>query len=175
MGCHFLLQGVFLTQGLNLGLLHCRQMLYCLSHQGSHFIDEKIKVQRMKSLAHSCSSWWQSGLEVSYSTLLARRKCPASYIIWIFVSLLLLLSQIQTILPFPPHFVFSFYLLCDSENSPWCDFYLVSPSSQKSRAINPPPRSPSFKPSASQTALRSCLHTSSSQTQSLLFLTAILQ
>ena len=34
-GCHFLLQGIFLTQGSNLGLLHCRQILYCLSHQGS--------------------------------------------------------------------------------------------------------------------------------------------
>ena len=30
---HFLLQRISLTQGLNLGLLHCRQMLYCLSHQ----------------------------------------------------------------------------------------------------------------------------------------------
>ena len=26
---------IFLTQGLNPGLLHCRQILYCLSHQGS--------------------------------------------------------------------------------------------------------------------------------------------
>ena len=30
-----LLQGVFLTQGSNLGLLHYRQILYHLSHQGS--------------------------------------------------------------------------------------------------------------------------------------------
>ena len=35
VGCHFLLQEIFLTQGLNLGLLHCRQALYCLSHQRS--------------------------------------------------------------------------------------------------------------------------------------------
>ena len=35
VGCHFLLQGIFLTQGLNPGLPHCRQTLYCLSHQGS--------------------------------------------------------------------------------------------------------------------------------------------
>ena len=27
-------RGIFLTQGLNPGPLHCRQMLYCLSHQG---------------------------------------------------------------------------------------------------------------------------------------------
>ena len=35
VGCHFFLQGIFPTQGSNLGLLHCRQILYCLSHQGS--------------------------------------------------------------------------------------------------------------------------------------------
>ena len=35
VGCHFLLQGIFPTQGLNLGLPHCRQMLYRLSHHGS--------------------------------------------------------------------------------------------------------------------------------------------
>ena len=34
-GCHFLLQVVFLTQGCNPGLLRCKQILYCLSHQGS--------------------------------------------------------------------------------------------------------------------------------------------
>ena len=28
VGCHFLLQGIFLTQGLNTGLLHCRQTLF---------------------------------------------------------------------------------------------------------------------------------------------------
>ena len=28
-GCHALLQGIILTQGQNLGLLHCRQFLYC--------------------------------------------------------------------------------------------------------------------------------------------------
>ena len=33
--CHALLQGIFPTQGLNPGLLHCRQTLYHLSHQGS--------------------------------------------------------------------------------------------------------------------------------------------
>ena len=37
-GCHFLLQGIFLTQGLDLGLLHCRQILYHLSHQGYMYI-----------------------------------------------------------------------------------------------------------------------------------------
>ena len=34
VGCHFLLQGIFLTQQSNSGLLHCRQILHHLSHQG---------------------------------------------------------------------------------------------------------------------------------------------
>ena len=34
MGCHFLLQGIFPTQGLNPGLPCCRQILYQQSHQG---------------------------------------------------------------------------------------------------------------------------------------------
>ena len=38
VGCHSLLQAIFLTQGSNkchLRLLYCRRTLYCLSHQGS--------------------------------------------------------------------------------------------------------------------------------------------
>ena len=35
VGCPFLLQEIFPTQGLNPGLPHCRQTLYLLSHQGS--------------------------------------------------------------------------------------------------------------------------------------------
>ena len=35
MGCHFLFQGIFPTQGLNPGFLHCRWILYHLSHQRS--------------------------------------------------------------------------------------------------------------------------------------------
>ena len=35
MGYHFLLQGIFPTQGSNPGLLHCRHILYQLSQMGS--------------------------------------------------------------------------------------------------------------------------------------------
>ena len=35
MGCRSLLQGIFPTQGSNPGLLHCRHILYHLSHLGS--------------------------------------------------------------------------------------------------------------------------------------------
>ena len=34
-GCHSLLQGIVRMQGSNPGFLHCRPILYCLSHQGS--------------------------------------------------------------------------------------------------------------------------------------------
>ena len=35
VGFHSILQGIFLTQGSDQDLLHCRQILYQLSHQGS--------------------------------------------------------------------------------------------------------------------------------------------
>ena len=34
VGCHSLLRGIFLTQGSNLGLLHCSQILSHLSYSG---------------------------------------------------------------------------------------------------------------------------------------------
>ena len=34
-GLRFLPQGIFLIYGLNLGLMHCRQILYHVSHQGN--------------------------------------------------------------------------------------------------------------------------------------------
>ena len=49
VGCHSLLQGIFPTQGLNSNLLHCRQILYCLSHQGS-----PIERYEFSSVAQSC-------------------------------------------------------------------------------------------------------------------------
>jgi len=38
VGCHSLLQGIFLTQGGNAGLPHCRQFLYGLNNQGSNLM-----------------------------------------------------------------------------------------------------------------------------------------
>ena len=35
VGCDVLLQGIFLTQGLNPGLLHCRWIIYHLKHEES--------------------------------------------------------------------------------------------------------------------------------------------
>ena len=35
VGCHYLLQRIFPAQGLNWGLLHCKQILYQLSYEGN--------------------------------------------------------------------------------------------------------------------------------------------
>ena len=44
VGCHFLLQGIFPTQGSNLGLPHCRHTLYPLRHQRRLKIDNKLEI-----------------------------------------------------------------------------------------------------------------------------------
>ena len=61
VGCHFLLHGIFPTQGLNPGLSHCRQMLYRLSHQGSPLISKYNPKQlssfnRCDMFFHTCMS-----------------------------------------------------------------------------------------------------------------------
>ena len=53
VGCHALLQGIFPTQGSNPGFPHCRQLLYCLSYQGS--LDNRRKF----SLRWLCLEEWQ--------------------------------------------------------------------------------------------------------------------
>ena len=46
--CHFLLWGIFPTHWLNLGLLHCRQILYQVSYQGSQHSIKYVKGIRAK-------------------------------------------------------------------------------------------------------------------------------
>ena len=43
VGSHSLLQGIFSTQGSTLGLLHRRQILYQLNHQGSPWHKDRCK------------------------------------------------------------------------------------------------------------------------------------
>ena len=49
--CHSFLQEIFLTQGPNLGLLHCREILYCLRHQGS--ITDKFMAKNISETVHT--------------------------------------------------------------------------------------------------------------------------
>ena len=50
VGCHFLLWGIFPIQGSNPCLLHCRQTLYCLSHQGRPLCMQKWRIHSKFSL-----------------------------------------------------------------------------------------------------------------------------
>ena len=58
VGCHFLLQGIFPSQGSNPGLPHCRQMLYHLSHQGSP--GRVIQILLLRSTLLPPTAWFGS-------------------------------------------------------------------------------------------------------------------
>ena len=53
-----LLQGIFLTQGLNLGLLHCKHILYHLSHQETRRQESVITVFA-KAITKLCIGYWK--------------------------------------------------------------------------------------------------------------------
>ena len=56
VGSHSLLQGILPTQGSNPGLLHCKQILYHLSHQGSpHFFLNDYCLVSFPLLSLQCS------------------------------------------------------------------------------------------------------------------------
>ena len=50
VGCYFLLKGIFLSQGSNLGFLHYMQFLYWLSYQGSPIrFSQNVKMRSQPS------------------------------------------------------------------------------------------------------------------------------
>ena len=62
VGCHSLLQEIFLTQGSNPCLLHCRWILYHLSHQGSHRMAPGTPISKTLTFSNSQDpverKWW---------------------------------------------------------------------------------------------------------------------
>ena len=60
--CHFLLQGIFPTQGSNPGLQRCRQTLYHLSHQEAHLRMKCKYFYSFNSGAIFSSIWDKSAL-----------------------------------------------------------------------------------------------------------------
>ena len=63
VGSLSLFQGIFPTQGSNPGLLHCRQILYCLNHQGSQGILEWVADPFSRGSSPTQESNW--GLQVA--------------------------------------------------------------------------------------------------------------
>ena len=58
MGCHFLLQGIFLTQESNLSLLNCRWILYHLNQQrSSYFIYSSVYMEKAMATHSSTLAW----------------------------------------------------------------------------------------------------------------------
>ena len=70
VGCHVLLQGIFPTQGLNLGLLHCRWILYGLSHQGRWRIIYLSTHTRVRAHTHTYTHTHPTGSAFPFHSLL---------------------------------------------------------------------------------------------------------
>ena len=68
VGYHFLLQQIFPTQGWNMGLLHCRQILYHLSHQGSLLLRDisKYKDKSIKKYLQKTCLTLSYNLQIIY-------------------------------------------------------------------------------------------------------------
>ena len=81
VGCHFLLQGIFPSQRSNTGLLHCRRILYRLSHQGSlwRFL-RKVKIELPCNPAIPFLDMY---LE---KTLIQKDTCPSVYVAVLFTA-----------------------------------------------------------------------------------------
>ena len=79
VGCHSLLQRIFPTQGSNLGLLHCRQILYLLSHKGSLIY---LKVSQNSEIMNYLISrkqgfWsWENSEDISVQFSSVAQSCP---------------------------------------------------------------------------------------------------
>ena len=91
MGCYSLLQGIFLTQGLNPRLLHYGQILYSLTRQGSPYISPYFRERKGGGIAfqfisarcckrgqyaHSVGSSSMASLDVAaWMSCAAGRRC----------------------------------------------------------------------------------------------------
>ena len=86
VGCHFLLQEIFWTQGLNPGLPHCRQTLYHLRHQGGpcgnlcetpkeHVALCEIVNELLLTLRNGNVMWFN--LEIIYLLRTRLLRCPS--------------------------------------------------------------------------------------------------
>ena len=74
VGCHALLQQIFPTQGSNPGLLHCKQILYHLSHQESPGILEWVAYPFSRGSSEPRNRTGVSCIASGFFTSLAARE-----------------------------------------------------------------------------------------------------
>ena len=79
VGCLSLLQGIFPIQGLNPGLLYCRQSLYQLSHQGSPRMLEWAAYPFSRGSSRPRNWTRVFSIEGRFFTNWTIRKAPLSY------------------------------------------------------------------------------------------------
>ena len=89
VGCHVFHQGIFPTLRSNSGLLHCRWILYCLSHQGSPTTLASVAYpfsrgssQPRNWIGVSCiagrlfMSWASREVQINYTSIKKKKKLP---------------------------------------------------------------------------------------------------
>ena len=82
VSCHALLQGVFPTQGLNLCLLHCKQILLPMTHWGSPSYRLRackpcpaVQLVFLNTVTHICRLKWQCWVVESVLQLMGQVLC----------------------------------------------------------------------------------------------------
>ena len=134
-GC--LLQGIFLTQGSNLHLLHCRQILCHPNHQGSPQI-----YYQFRSVAQSCptlATTWTVACQASLSITNSRSLLKLIFIQSVMPSNYFILCHPHLLLPsiFPRIRVFSKEsVLCIRWPKYWSFSFSISPSKEYSGLIS---------------------------------------
>ena len=79
VGCHILLQEIFLTQGSNSGLWHCKWILYQLRHQGSPRILEWLACLISRGFSRPRNRTRVSCIAGGFFNNWATRKAPKRY------------------------------------------------------------------------------------------------
>ena len=110
VGCHFLLQGIFPTQGSNPDLLLCRQILYHLSHRLCTKIYQLYFVCFVQSLCiRLFATPWTAAHQAPLSFTISRSLLKFTFVASVMLSNNLILCHPLLLLPsiFPSIRVFS--------------------------------------------------------------------
>ena len=114
LGCHALLQGIFPSQGLNSGLLHCRWTLYHVSHQESPRILDWVAYPFSRGSSQPRNHTGVSCIAGGFFSSWATRETPIHWLLyfkWKYKLLQLgqgVIANFQILVP-SPYFIFSLY------------------------------------------------------------------